>query len=51
MQSQRPCAGQRQRHGTKLVATDVTAVVLKDAGHWVLEEQPEDTTEAQQKFL
>jgi len=25
--------------------------VLKDAGHWVLEEQPEDTTEAQQKFL
>src|SRR5437867_11001178 len=25
---------------TKLVATDVTVVVLKDTGHWVLEERP-----------
>ena len=35
----------------KLVATNVTVVVLKNAGHWVLEEQPKETTEALQKFL
>src|SRR5271155_59319 len=36
---------------TKLVATDVTVVVLKDTGHWVLEERPKETTAALQKFL
>jgi len=36
---------------TKLVATDVTVVVLKDTGHWVMEEQPKETTDALQKFL
>ena len=35
----------------KLVASDVTVVVLKDTGHWVLEERPKETTEALQKFL
>jgi pimeloyl-ACP methyl ester carboxylesterase len=35
----------------KLVATDPTVVVLKNTGHWVLEEQPKETTEALQKFL
>ena len=25
-----------------LVASDVTVVVLKDTGHWVLEERPKD---------
>jgi pimeloyl-ACP methyl ester carboxylesterase len=35
----------------KLVGTDVTVVVLKDAGHWVLEERPKETTEALVKFL
>jgi pimeloyl-ACP methyl ester carboxylesterase len=35
----------------KLVATDVTIVVVKDAGHWVLEEQPNATTDALRKFL
>src|SRR6202049_911958 len=35
----------------KLVASDVTVVVLKDTGHWVLEERPRETTEALQKFL
>ena len=35
----------------KLVATDVTTIVLKDAGHWILEEQPEATTAALLKFL
>jgi pimeloyl-ACP methyl ester carboxylesterase len=35
----------------KLVATDATVVVLKNTGHWVLEEKPKETTEALQKFL
>ena len=35
----------------RLVATDVTIVVLKDTGHWVLEERPKETTEALLKFL
>jgi pimeloyl-ACP methyl ester carboxylesterase len=35
----------------KLVATDVTVVVLKDAGHWILEEQPAATTAALARFL
>jgi pimeloyl-ACP methyl ester carboxylesterase len=35
----------------KLVATDVTVVVLKDTGHWVLEENPKETTDALVKFL
>jgi pimeloyl-ACP methyl ester carboxylesterase len=34
-----------------LVATDVTVVVLKDTGHWVLEERPKETTDALVKFL
>ena len=36
---------------TKLVATDVTVIVLKDTGHWVLEERSKETTEALQRFL
>jgi pimeloyl-ACP methyl ester carboxylesterase len=35
----------------RLVATNVTVVVLKDTGHRVLEESPKETTEALQKFL
>ena len=35
----------------KIVATDVTFVVVKDAGHWILEEQPKATTDALVKFL
>ncbi len=35
----------------KLVASDVTAVVLKDTGHWVLEERAKETTDALVKFL
>jgi pimeloyl-ACP methyl ester carboxylesterase len=35
----------------KLVATDATMVVLKNTGHWVLEENPKETTDALQKFL
>jgi pimeloyl-ACP methyl ester carboxylesterase len=29
----------------------VSVVVLKDAGHWILEEKPKETTEALVKFL
>jgi pimeloyl-ACP methyl ester carboxylesterase len=35
----------------RVVATDATVIVLKDTGHWVLEERPKETTEALQKFL
>ena len=35
----------------RLVATDATVVVLKNTGHWVLEENPKETTEALLKFL
>jgi pimeloyl-ACP methyl ester carboxylesterase len=35
----------------KLVATDVTVIVLKNAGHWILEEKPEETTKALINFL
>ena len=35
----------------KLVATDVSAVVLNDTGHWVLEENQRETTAALQNFL
>jgi pimeloyl-ACP methyl ester carboxylesterase len=35
----------------KLVATDVTVVVLHDTGHWIMEERPQETTDALVKFL
>jgi pimeloyl-ACP methyl ester carboxylesterase len=35
----------------KLVASDVTVVVLADTGHWVMEERPKETTGALMKFL
>src|SRR5437588_11720537 len=35
----------------KLVASNVTVVVLPDTGHWVLEERPRETTDALVKFL
>jgi len=35
----------------KLVATDVSAVTLKDTGHWVMEERPKETIDALLKFL
>jgi len=43
--------GEFQGAQLKLVASDVTVVVLKDTGHWVLEEQPQKTTDALMKFL
>lgn len=35
----------------KLVANDVTIVVLKDTGHWISEERPKETTDALMNFL
>jgi pimeloyl-ACP methyl ester carboxylesterase len=35
----------------KLVATDVTMIVLKNTGHWVMEERPKETIDALMKFL
>jgi pimeloyl-ACP methyl ester carboxylesterase len=35
----------------KLVASDVTIVVLKDTGHWIMEERPKETIDALVKFL
>ncbi len=35
----------------KLVADNVTVVVLPDTGHWILEERPKETTDALAKFL
>ena len=35
----------------KLVATDATVIVLKNCGHWMMEEHPKETTEALEKFL
>jgi pimeloyl-ACP methyl ester carboxylesterase len=35
----------------KLVADNVTVIVLKDTGHWILEERPKETTDALVTFL
>ena len=35
----------------KIVASDASTVVLKDTGHWLLEERLKETTEALMKFL
>jgi pimeloyl-ACP methyl ester carboxylesterase len=35
----------------KLVASNVTVIVLKDTGHWILEEQPGKTISALSRFL
>ncbi len=35
----------------KLIAPDVKVIVLKDTGHWVREEQPDETMSALSGFL
>ena len=35
----------------KLVADNVTVIVLPDTGHWILEEKPKETTDALTNFL
>jgi pimeloyl-ACP methyl ester carboxylesterase len=34
-----------------LVASNVTTGIVRDSGHWVMEEQPEKTTEAIVEFI
>ena len=43
--------GKVLNHQMKRVASDVTVVVLKDTGHWVLEERPKETADALVNFL
>ncbi|MGB2633721.1 MAG: alpha/beta hydrolase [Candidatus Acidiferrum sp.] len=43
--------GQVLGQQTKLVATNVTDIVLKGTGHWIMEEQPKETSEALLNFL
>jgi pimeloyl-ACP methyl ester carboxylesterase len=35
----------------RLVASDVTTGVIKDSGHWVMEEQPAETTARIVEFI
>jgi len=35
----------------KLVASDVKVIVLENAGHWIIEERPQETTDALVAFL
>jgi len=35
----------------KLVASDVTVVIVKNSGHWIMEEQPSQTMDALVRFL
>jgi pimeloyl-ACP methyl ester carboxylesterase len=43
--------GQLLGQQMKIVASDAAMVVLKETGHWVLEERPKETTDALMKFL
>jgi pimeloyl-ACP methyl ester carboxylesterase len=43
--------GQPLADQMKLVATDVTVVIVKDAGHWISEENPKETNDALLNFL
>jgi pimeloyl-ACP methyl ester carboxylesterase len=43
--------GQALGEQVRLVASDAAVVVLKNTGHWVLEENPGETTDALVKFL
>lgn len=36
---------------TKMVAENVTVLIVKNSGHWILEEQPKQTAEALASFL
>jgi pimeloyl-ACP methyl ester carboxylesterase len=43
--------GNQLAHQMRLVANDVTVIVLKNTGHWISEERPKETTDALVKFL
>ena len=44
-------SGQVLGEQAKLVASDFKVIVLKNTGHWVMEENPKETTAALQAFL
>ena len=43
--------GNQMAEQMKLVADNVTVVVLPDTGHWISEERPKETADALKKFL
>jgi pimeloyl-ACP methyl ester carboxylesterase len=43
--------GQQLGDQTRLVANDASIVIIKDAGHWLMEEQPKQTIAAISSFL
>ncbi|MGB7102431.1 MAG: alpha/beta hydrolase [Xanthobacteraceae bacterium] len=43
--------GTQMADDVRFVATDVTGGVIKDSGHWVIEEQPQQTTDAIVNFI
>jgi pimeloyl-ACP methyl ester carboxylesterase len=43
--------GTIQAEDLRFVATDVTALVIPDSGHWLIEEQPAATIAAVRTFL
>ena len=44
-------AGEALAHQVKFIGTDTHSVIIKDSGHWLMEEQPEQTMNALVKFL
>ena len=44
-------SGQLLGRQAKIVASNAPVVVLKNTGHWVLEENPRETTDALMNFL
>jgi len=47
----RPSLGKELGEQAKLVADNATVIVLPNAGRWILEEKPKETTNALLKFL
>jgi pimeloyl-ACP methyl ester carboxylesterase len=35
----------------RLVSSNVSVIILKDAGHWIMEEKPKETMDALIAFL
>lgn len=44
-------AGAELGNEMKLVATDVRSVIIKDCGHWLIDEKPAETLDALDQFL
>jgi len=38
------------RRGSEVNSTDVTVVVVKDSGHWIMEEQPKKALGGRRSF-